>query len=105
MDDSLVLQIFRNLSGDGSEVANHVGVGQHHTFRLGGRAGGEDNLQGIGGLNRKRSKAVRGMLSDGGDEIDGIEGGESSEMLGAIARTQDELRADLLADASREIGT
>jgi hypothetical protein len=45
------------------------------------------------------------MLSDGGDEIDGIEGGGFFEMLGAIARTQDELGADLLADASRKIGT
>src|ERR1035438_6684195 len=104
MDDSLVLQIFRDLSREGSEVASDVGMGEHDSFRLGGRAGGENNLKRIGGINRKRSKALRGMLSDGGGQIGGIEGGESFEMRGAIARAENELRADLLADAARKVG-
>src|ERR1019366_185506 len=104
MDETLILQIFGDLSRNGSEIANHVGVGQHDSFGLGCGAGGEDNFQGIGGLNRKRSKAVRGILSDGGEQIDGTEGGESFEMHGALAWTQDQFRADLLADTSRKIG-
>src|ERR1035438_3517753 len=101
MDEALVLEIFRDLSRDGSEVANHVGMGEHDSFRLGGRAGGENNLKRIGGINRKRPKALRGMLSDGGGQIGGIEGGKFFEMLGAIARAENELCADLLADAAR----
>ncbi len=105
MDEALVFEIFCDLLRDGSEVADHVGMGENDSLGLGGRAGGEDDFQGIGRLNGKRTKAVSGMLSDSRGEVGGIEGGESFEMWGALAWTQDELRTHLPADAAREIGT
>ena len=103
MDEAFVLSIFLDFGGDGSEVAGHVGVGEHDSFGLGGGAGGEDNFERIGWLDRTWPKAIRRMLRDGAEEIDRVNGGKSFKMHGALARTQREPGANLLADAPREI--
>ena len=45
MKEAFVLEILRNLGGDGSEIAGHVGVGENDSLGLGGGAGGEDDFQ------------------------------------------------------------
>ncbi len=58
MHPPLVFQIFLDLSFNGREVGHHVGMGKHHTLRIGRRAGRKNNFERIGRLNINRTKAL-----------------------------------------------
>ena len=108
MHQPLVLQVFSDLGFDRGEITDHVGVAKHDSLGLGGGAGGENNFERIGGLNLRGTKTLGRMLRDGGFQIGGIDGcvffcRQPSKYRSPFARTENQFRAHLRADAARKI--
>ena len=58
---------------DRSEVADHVGVGEHDSLGLGGGAGGENDFERVGRLNLHWTETLRRMACDRKRQIGGID--------------------------------
>ncbi len=109
MHETFVLEVLFHLGFDGDEIADHVGVREHDSFRLSGGTGGEDDFERVGGVNRRGTKALRTMVGDGGFEFGGIDGRvfrwyKRVENGGPLARTENQFRAHLRADSARKVG-
>ncbi len=106
MHQPFVLQVFSDFGFDRDEVADHIGVGEQHSLRLGRGAGRENNFERIGRQNLSWTKARSRTFCDCGLEIDWVDHRDTLEFLedrGPFARTQHQLRAHHRADPARKI--
>ncbi len=106
MDEVLELQILRDFGLDWEEVADNVGVSEHDSFGLGGGAGGENDFERIGRLNRNGTEALGWMPGDRGGQILRIEGQDARnfcEKGRPLARTQHQPGSHLRGDAKGKI--
>src|SRR3979490_1104762 len=106
MHQPLVLTIFSDFGFDRDEVADYIGVGEHHSLGLGRSAGREDDFEWIGRLNLNWTKTLGWALCDCGRQISGIDRDDARDLFeerGPFARTQRQLRSHLRADPERKI--
>ena len=103
MEEALILEIFGDFRGQRREVGGDVGVGENDTFRVSGGAGGEDDFEGIGGLNVRLRETFRWMMRDDRGQVGGIKHGHVSKKRSPLSGTNNKPGSNLLADAAGEV--
>ena len=86
MNQSLVLEIFRDLRLEGLEVGENVAVRDDHAFGLGGATRSEYDLNHVAALKRRRSVGRAGAASNQLRNGLQIESGNLAELWQQLAR-------------------
>lgn len=105
MDVALVVEVLADSGFDGGEAGEDVAVGVDDAFGFGGGAGGEEDLNGSGGLDGVVDVAALG-LGQGGVEVVEAEGwdGGGAEGCEELGIGEDEFGFYVFEDAAGEGG-
>src|SRR5882757_4043215 len=102
MEKPLVAKIFLNFSLEGLDVSQNVSVRDHNATRLGRRARGENDLQGV--LTRQGRRGVKRTIVSGNYCEKGLQRDRGNcPALLLPARVKNELRLHFLCHANRKL--